>query len=750
MQPLNVGIIGTGNIAPAYIKGCAPFDVIALTACADILEDRSQAFAAEHGLTAYSVANLLARDDVDIVINLTLPATHAEVSLQIIEAGKHVYCEKPLAINRADGLSVITAAAAAGLRVGCAPDTFLGGGGQTARKAIDDGLIGAPIAATATWLSHGHESWHPNAGFYYLEGGGPMLDMGPYYVTALINLMGPVARVSGSAQMTFDERVATSEALMGQRLSVEVNTHVAGTLEFESGAIATVIMSYDIWGNHLPHIEIHGSEGSLSVPDPNRFDGSVAALKGGTRDWVDIPLTHSTNIGRGAGVADMAQAIQSGRPHRASGDLAFHALDIMLALEESSESGEHVEIKSTLEQPLALPPGLPDGRLEARPVSVSASPASPRFFETEAPAGTLNVGIIGTGNIAPAYIKGSAGFDNIKITACADILAERANAFAAEHGLIACSVDDMLARDDIDIVINLTIPAAHADISLQIIESGKHAYCEKPLAINRADGQRVVEAATAAGVRIGCAPDTFLGGGLQTARKAIDDGLIGKPIAATAVFMAHGPESWHPNPGIFYQEGAGPLFDMGPYYLTALVHLLGPVARVSASAGMSFAERVATSEALMGQRLPVEVNTHIAGTLEFAGGAIANVVTSFDVWGHHLPNMEVHGEAGSMSVGDPNHFHGAIHIVKGGTRDWLEMPHTHRTDFGRGAGVADMAAAIQAGQPHRASGKLALHVLDIMCALEESAAQGRRVALESTVTQPTALPVSLADGTLDF
>ncbi|MDE2749602.1 MAG: Gfo/Idh/MocA family oxidoreductase [Chloroflexota bacterium] len=358
---------------------------------------------------------------------------------------------------------------------------------------------------------------------------------------------------------------------------------------------------------------------------------------------------------------------------------------------------------------------------------------------------TLNVGIIGTGNIAPAYIEGCAGFDNIKITACADILADRAGAFAAEHGLIACSVDDLLAHDDIDIVVNLTIPAAHAEVSLQIIEAGKHAYCEKPLAINRADGLRVIEAANAAGLRIGCAPDTFLGGGLQTARKAIDDGLIGKPIAATAVFMAHGPESWHPNPGIFYQIGAGPLFDMGPYYLTALVHLMGPVARVSASAGMSFPERVATSEALMGARLPVEVNTHIAGTLEFASGAIASVITSFDIWGHHLPNMEIHGEDASMSVGDPNHFHGAIHIVKGGSREWVEMPHTHRTDIGRGAGVADMAAAIQAGRPHRISGELAFHVLDIMCALEESAAQGRRIELQSAVAQPEALPVNVLD-----
>lgn len=369
MHTLNVGIIGTGNIAPAYIRGCAPFEVIKIVACADVLDDRAEAFAVEHGIAAYSVDDLLARDDIDIVINLTIPVAHAEVSLRIIEAGKHAYCEKPLAVNRADGARVVSAAQSAGLRIGCAPDTFLGGGGQTARKVIDEGLIGKPVAATAFWLSRGHERWHPNAGFYYLKGGGPHFDMGPYYLTALVNLMGRVARVSSSAQRTFSERIATSEALKGQVLPVEVNTHVAGTLEFESGAIGTVILSFDVWGNHLPEIEIHGEKGSLSVPDPNRFDGDLRLLKGGTRDWRDVPLRHSTHIGRGAGVADMAYAIQLGRPHRASGDLALHVLDVMQALDESAEQGRRIEIKSTLDQPAALPAGWPDSARDAKTIS---------------------------------------------------------------------------------------------------------------------------------------------------------------------------------------------------------------------------------------------------------------------------------------------------------------------------------------------------------------------------------------------
>lgn len=361
---LNVGIIGTGNIAPAYIKGCQPFDVINLKACADIDIARAEAFAKEHGLTAYSVDDLLASEDIDIVINLTIPAAHAMVSLQIIEAGKHVYCEKPLALNREDGAKIISAAKAKGVLVGCAPDTFLGGGIQTARKTIDDGVIGRPVAATAFFTSHGPEGWHPNAGFYYLKGGGPLFDMGPYYLTALVNLMGPVKRVSGSAMMTFTERLATSKALMGQILPVEVNTHIAGTLEFESGAIATVITSFDVWGNHLPRIEVHGSEGSLSVPDPNTFGGAVQVYHGDDGAWRDVQHTHTTNIGRGAGVADMAYAIQSGRPHRVSGDLAYHVVDIMQALEESAAQGKHIDIQSTLDQPAAIPAGLADGVLD--------------------------------------------------------------------------------------------------------------------------------------------------------------------------------------------------------------------------------------------------------------------------------------------------------------------------------------------------------------------------------------------------
>lgn len=362
---VKAGIIGCGNIAPAYVRGCAPYDVIDLAACADIRPEAAQRFAAEHGLQALSVDDLLADPDIQIVINLTIPKAHAEVARHVIEAGKHVYNEKPLTITRENGQQLLAAAEAKGVRIGCAPDTFLGGGIQTCRKLIDDGVIGAPVAATAFMMNHGHEGWHPNPAFYYEIGGGPLLDMGPYYLTALVNLLGPVARVAGAARQSFAERLITSQPLNGTRIAVEVNTHLAATLDFAAGAIGTLIMSFDVWAHRLPRLEIYGAEGTLSVPDPNTFKGPVRVWTTATREWEDVALTHTDAIGRGTGVADMAYAIQSGRAHRASGHLAYHILDVMHAIENSATSGQHIALASTCDQPAALPVGLAVGELDA-------------------------------------------------------------------------------------------------------------------------------------------------------------------------------------------------------------------------------------------------------------------------------------------------------------------------------------------------------------------------------------------------
>lgn len=359
MDVCKLGIIGCGNISGAYVRGCRQFDFLEINAVADLNRAAAEAKAAEFGIPrVLSVAELLADPEIEIVINLTVPLVHAEVSLAVIEAGKHVYSEKPLAISRADGRAILYAAAGRGVRVGCAPDTFLGGGLQTCRRLIDEGVIGEPVAATAFMLGHGPEGWHPNPGFFYQVGGGPMFDMGPYYITALISLLGPVETVAALTRKSFPVRIATSEARHGERLPVDVDTHVAGTLAMASGPLATMITSFDVWGHSLPRIEIYGSKGSLSVPDPNTFVGPVRVLLAGSDAWEDVPLTHSDTVLRGIGVADMTQAIRSGTPHRASGDMAFHVLDVMHAFHDSSAEGRHIRLQSTCSQPAPLPVNL--------------------------------------------------------------------------------------------------------------------------------------------------------------------------------------------------------------------------------------------------------------------------------------------------------------------------------------------------------------------------------------------------------
>jgi predicted dehydrogenase len=361
-EKTNIGIIGCGNISSAYINGCRQFDHLHVAAVTDRVMETALSKAAEHDIpTCYTVDEMLADPAIDLVINLTVPTAHAEVGLAIVAAGKHLYSEKPLAITRADGRAVLEAAAARGVRVGCAPDTFLGGGLQTCRKLIDDGAIGEPVAASAFMLGHGPEGWHPNPGFFYKTGAGPLFDMGPYYITTLVHLLGPVRAVAAMARISFAERTATSPAIFGQKLLVEVPTHVAGTLAMQSGPVATLITSFDVWGHSLPRIEIYGSEGSLSVPDPNTFEGPVGLLRSGSKEWEEMPLTHSDAVRRGVGVADMALAIHSGAPHRASGELAYHVLDVMQSLYDASDEERWVYPAAKGDQPPPMPPGAPKG-----------------------------------------------------------------------------------------------------------------------------------------------------------------------------------------------------------------------------------------------------------------------------------------------------------------------------------------------------------------------------------------------------
>lgn len=355
----------------------------------------------------------------------------------------------------------------------------------------------------------------------------------------------------------------------------------------------------------------------------------------------------------------------------------------------------------------------------------------------------MNVGIIGCGQISSIYLEAPRTFENLNIVACADIYLERAQAQAIRYNVPkACSVEELLADPDIDLIINLTIPKAHAEISMAALNAGKSAYGEKPLAITREQGRALLDLAQTKNLRIGSAPDTFLGGGLQTCIQLIDEGRIGKPVAATAFMLSHGPETWHADPDFFYQPGAGPLFDMGPYYLTALISMLGPVQRVTASAQISSLERVITSQPKYGTKITVNTPTHVAGILDFANGTVGTMITSFDVWSHHLPHIEIYGTEGTLSVPDPNTFGGPVSLRRAGEREWCEMPITHNyTKNSRGIGVADMLAAIHAERPHRASGDLAYHVLDIMQSFYDSSQEGRHIELASMCQRPAPLAV---------
>jgi predicted dehydrogenase len=366
MPPTNIGLIGCGNISTAYLEGCRNYaDIIQITACADINVPHAQATAAKHELAfGGSVEDLLARDDLDIVVNLTIPGAHADINRQALAAGKHVYCEKPFTLTAADAASAVADAANASLRIGSAPDTFLGSGLQTARRAIDDGLIGTPVAAFGFMLCPGHESWHPNPQFYYQVGGGPMFDMGPYYLTALVNLLGPIARVSGAARTTFDERTITSEPRCGEKIPVEIPTHFSTTLEFAAGPVGTLVMSFDTPRSELPNIIIYGTKGTLKVCDPNRFDDPCFFQATGSETFEPVPSQHATGRGRGTGVADLAQALHRGRPHRASGDLAHHVIEAMEAAVRSPAEGRHVDMMSTCERPAPLPADLPASQMD--------------------------------------------------------------------------------------------------------------------------------------------------------------------------------------------------------------------------------------------------------------------------------------------------------------------------------------------------------------------------------------------------
>ncbi len=365
MNKVGIGIIGCGNISSAYLKAMAGFPILEIWGLADLNEDLARQRATEFGLAARSIAELMSDPAIEIIVNLTIPKAHVAVATQALEAGKHTYSEKPLGINFAEGKQLWQNAKSRGLRIGAAPDTFLGGAHQTARTLIDSGVIGTPVGGTAYFMCPGHERWHPNPDFYYEIGGGPMLDMGPYYITDLVNLLGPISKVAGFAISPRSQRTITSEPRNGESIPVHVATHVAGAMAFGCGAIVQIGMSFDVAGHRHVPLEIYGTEGTLIVPDPNHFGGQVDLLrKGGSFEQQEIKAPYSDGNYRSIGVADMAYALRTGRPHRANGDLALHVLEVMEAFQHASETGTTVEIATTVERPTPLSESITNGRLE--------------------------------------------------------------------------------------------------------------------------------------------------------------------------------------------------------------------------------------------------------------------------------------------------------------------------------------------------------------------------------------------------
>ena len=367
-MPMRVGLIGCGNISDIYLINAPLFRDITFTACADINEAAAKRQAERYGLKARSVRDVLTADDVDIVLNLTIPEAHAQIAEAALESGKHVYSEKPLATQLAEGIKLVETARARGLRVGCAPDTVLGASIQQARRTIDSNVIGRPLLGVAAIMGHGMEHWHPNPTFFFRPGGGPVFDMGPYYLTTLVTLLGPVASIAALGQIGFKERIVTTPGspILGQAIKVETLTSAQALLQFASGAQVTFLASWDVWNNSVLPIELYGETGSMRVPDPNWFGGDIGTASG-RGEW-GATATHQQSFGRpnwpkdkpaqanyrGLGLADMARGIVDKRPHRANGDVALHVLAVMAGILEAASEGRRVTIAQTCERPAPL------------------------------------------------------------------------------------------------------------------------------------------------------------------------------------------------------------------------------------------------------------------------------------------------------------------------------------------------------------------------------------------------------------
>ena len=372
MSTLGVGIIGCGNISAAYLRLAPLFRDIEIRGVADMNPQAARARGAEFNVPVFDVDGLLVAGGIDIIVNLTVPAAHYAVTARILEAGKHAYSEKPLVLTLEEGEALRALAARKGLRVGAAPDTFLGGAHQQARQMIDDGQAGKIVSGTAHVMSHGMEHWHPNPDFFFQPGGGPVLDIGPYYVTNLVQLIGPARRVAALASSATPTRTITSQPRHGETIAVDTPTNIHALIEFANGATITLSASWDVWAHRHAPMELYGTEGTIFVPDPNYFGGSVEFAGHDGQIAAVAPWKHPFGVAnqadglanyRTAGLADMAQAIRQGQEPRCALDLAVHAVDIMTSILKSGETGSFIDLTTTCARPQALPPDAARGLL---------------------------------------------------------------------------------------------------------------------------------------------------------------------------------------------------------------------------------------------------------------------------------------------------------------------------------------------------------------------------------------------------
>jgi predicted dehydrogenase len=353
--PVGVAVIGAGNISKQYLDNLTVFPDLKVHVIADLFEEAARARAKEYGIAEWGgVDAALNHPDVEIIVNLTIPSAHVEVATAAVNAGKHVWTEKPFSLDRESGLGLLKAADAAGIRLGCAPDTFLGAGLQTARRIIERGDICIPLTAMTTFQTPGPESWHPNPAFLFQYGAGPLFDMGPYYLTTLIQTFGSIRKVAAVGSKSRDLRVIGSGPKAGEEFSVEVPTHVSAMAQFENGQSSHSVFSFESPRVRMGFVEITGTEATVSLPDPNYFNGDVRLWRAGDEDWTTVPATGPSN-GRGMGVLDMARSLRAGVLHRATGNLAYHVLDTMVSISESIESGTFIDVESSAPASPALP-----------------------------------------------------------------------------------------------------------------------------------------------------------------------------------------------------------------------------------------------------------------------------------------------------------------------------------------------------------------------------------------------------------